>query len=899
MIAGSILHYEILEKLGEGGMGEVYKAHDTKLNRFVALKFLPDAVSGSGDETARFIQEAQAAAALNHPNICTVYGIEEADGKYFIAMEFVDGQTLRARMKGLSFKQAIDIGIQVAEGLAAAHEKGIVHRDVKPENIMIRKDGIAQIMDFGLAKLRGMSRLTKEGSTVGTAGYMSPEQVQGQDTDHRSDIFSLGVLLFEMFTGELAFKGMHETAVAYEIVNVDSPPMSSIKPEIPQELDAIVLECLEKDPRERTQSAGQVALDLKKYRRESTRLRASKITVARRAPLPAGEQGELESEGISGRQPGRRIAWPWLVGIGTIILTLGIVVGMLFFGRHESLPVVSTSIPMPHGIQYNSADGGNAAISPDGKRIVFSGADSTLKVNMWVRNLSSGKTVELTGTTGATYPFWSGDSRSIAFFDDGKLKTVAADGGPVFTIADAPAGMGGAWNNSGVIVFSPSVVDPNLYEVSDKGGTPKRVTDFDRKSNRAPRFPSFLPDGTHFLFTRLDLSSISAPTTAYVGSIKTHKSIEIARGISNSMYASGYLLFLQQDILRVQKFDPGSFRISGAPFNLAQGVNEWIGRAKGDFSVSNNGLLLFAEQSGSGNNKLTWLNKDGTEQDVTDVSPFGHPVLSPDGTRIAYGQSDQSGLTDLWVYDIARNVKTKLAFGDAESFQNPVWSRDGTKLFFGRQLGGSSIDIFEKLADGSEPGEPVVMDSVKGSLGFIPTDVSPDGQHLLAFDITTKSGLQLGFVDLSQRPYQLKPLGVHGRWAYFSPDGKWFVYESNESGRAEVYVRAFGSQSGKWQVSQGGGNNAVWIGDDILYLSNSDDAFIKVHVTHSGQGLQFSTPTQLLKEEPPGGYRTLSVCGFDKRTQKYLLLETKSAGGVNNLSMYVNWPELIRSNQGN
>ncbi len=280
MIGTTISHYRILEKLGEGGMGVVYKAQDSKLDRLVALKFLPEHVASSAQDSTRFLQEARAAAALNHPNICTIHGIEEVEGRNFIVMEFVDGQMLQEKKSSLSLKQAIDYGIQIAEGLAAAHEKGIVHRDIKPENIMIRKDGIVQVMDFGLAKLRGATRLTKEGSTVGTAGYMSPEQIQGADTDHRSDIFSLGVLLYEMLTGQPPFKGIHETAVSYEVVNVDSQPMSSIKVEIPPELDAIVLDCLEKDPNERTQAASQVALELKRYRRESSRQRASRITAA-------------------------------------------------------------------------------------------------------------------------------------------------------------------------------------------------------------------------------------------------------------------------------------------------------------------------------------------------------------------------------------------------------------------------------------------------------------------------------------------------------------------------------------------------------------------------------------------------------------------------------------------
>src|SRR5436190_1219774 len=285
MIGSTISHYHILEKIGEGGMGVVYKAEDTTLKRIVALKFLPQALSTSETDKARFLLEAQAAAALNHPNICTIYGIEELDGQTFIAMEFVDGKTLREKTQSgtINLNSAIEIGIQVADGLAIAHEKGIVHRDIKPENIMVRKDGIVQIMDFGLAKLRASraSRLTKAGSTIGTAGYMSPEQVQGQETDHRSDIFSLGVLLYELFTGELPFKGVHETALMYEIVNVDPVPMSAVKPELDPELDRIVLECLQKEPDERYNSVKDIAKDLKRFKRESSRQRMSRVTAVR------------------------------------------------------------------------------------------------------------------------------------------------------------------------------------------------------------------------------------------------------------------------------------------------------------------------------------------------------------------------------------------------------------------------------------------------------------------------------------------------------------------------------------------------------------------------------------------------------------------------------------------
>src|SRR3990172_6059288 len=329
MIGSTISHYKILDKLGEGGMGIVYKAQDTKLDRLVALKFLPDHVAVGSAELKRFVQEAKAAAGLNHPNICTIYGIEESNGKNFIAMEFVDGQTLQEKKSSLSMKQALDVGIQIAEGLAAAHEKGIVHRDIKPENIMFRKDGRVQIMDFGLAKLKGASRLTKVGSTVGTAGYMSPEQVQGEETDHRTDIFSLGVILYELFVGQSPFKGVHETAINYEIVNVDPEPMTSVKSEIDPELDRIILECLQKEPDERYQAVKDVSKELKRFTRESSRQRMSRTrnvtSVVNDTRMQAGSSRSIN---LLDRIP--RVLW-----VGLLMLFLATTILSVFFFRRE------------------------------------------------------------------------------------------------------------------------------------------------------------------------------------------------------------------------------------------------------------------------------------------------------------------------------------------------------------------------------------------------------------------------------------------------------------------------------------------------------------------------------------------------------------------------------------
>jgi serine/threonine protein kinase len=440
VIGQVVSHYKILDKLGEGGMGVVYRAEDTKLKRFVALKFLPPHLAASEGDKARFSQEAQAASALNHPNVCTIHDIQEYDGpggsrQMFIVMEFVEGKTLREARSTVTFKQAVDLGIQIAEGLSAAHEKGIVHRDIKPDNIMVRKDGIAQVMDFGLAKLAGgVSRLTREGSTVGTAGYMSPEQVQGLEADHRSDIFSLGVLLYELLTGQMPFKGVHETALMYEIVNVDPAPMSSVKPEIDPSLDAVVLECLEKDPRDRYQSAAEVAKDLRKYKRESSRQRASRVSSVRPALQPSGIAPPTGGRDEAAFAPapvvkGNNRVAPWILsGILFLVAAAAIAYHLIAPPPPAEKPVMKSLIIPPSKTIFNMTNGGHIAVSPDGGSIAFVATDTNGIDRVCVRRIGSLTALALAGTEGAIYPFWSPDSRKIGFFSRGKLKNVEAAG---------------------------------------------------------------------------------------------------------------------------------------------------------------------------------------------------------------------------------------------------------------------------------------------------------------------------------------------------------------------------------------------------------------------------------------------------------------------------------------
>lgn len=822
MIGQTISHYKILEKLGEGGMGVVYKALDTKLEREVALKFLPAHLAASEGDKARFIQEARAASALNHPNVCTIHDIQEHDGQMFIVLEFVDGQTLREKKNSINFKQAIDIGIQIADGLAAAHEKGIVHRDIKPENIMIRKDGIAQIMDFGLAKLRAsgskITRLTKEGSTVGTAGYMSPEQVQGQDTDHRSDIFSYGVLLYELLTGQLPFKGVHETALAYEIVNVDPAPMSSIKPDIDPNLDSIILECLEKDPRERTQSIAQTGLDLKRYRRESSRQKMSRITAARPAFSSQTVEGSTENQSMKGStgKPG----WlPWTVASISLVLAVGVLF-MYFRTSNREIPLFTAAIQPPDGTEYLLSDGGHMALSPDGTTLVFVAADTSGKTSLWVRKLDSNTPTRLLETEGAEYPFWSYDSRSIGFFIPGKMKKVMATGGPPFVICDAPSGRGGSWNSDDIIIFAPKFDRTGIDRVSAGGGAVTHITSVDSSRNMSnARWPHFLPDGKHFIYTTQAAKRTSEFSgELYVASLDGSVDKHLVNLSTNVEYRNGKLLYVRQDALVMQDFDTGTLELSGDVVPLVNKIGYAPNRSKGVFSSSLDGVLLYLTVASQGRT-LSWISRqENTLAPVGDVVIDNSAFLSRDNTRIIYDGYDAVAKNfDIWMYDITRGVKSRMTF-DPSDDSNPVLSPDGKRFVYTSWKEG--VNIYIKKTAGTDKPEFLQKSITSAN----PTDWSTDGRHILFQDVELTADWDVWY-RLVEGDSVTKPLiktEFTEENSMFSPDGRWVSYNSDESSRNEVYVTPFPSADGKIQVSTGGGRNAIWDrnGTAIYYISD-------------------------------------------------------------------------------
>ncbi len=893
MIGQTISHYKILEKLGEGGMGVVYKAQDTKLDRLVALKFLPTQLAASEQDKARFVQEAKAASAINHPNICTIYSIEDHEGQLFIAMEFVDGRTLRDRKEGTSVKQAIEIGIQIADGLAAAHEKGIVHRDIKPENIMVRKDGIVQIMDFGLAKLRGVSRLTKEGSTVGTAGYMSPEQVQGLDADHRSDVFSLGALLHELLTGRLPFKGVHETALMYEIVNVDAVPPSSLVPEIEPELDRIILECLQKEPDERCQSAKEVSRDLKRYKRESGRQRVSRISSVQPLQRPIQSTGQMSVPNLqtvnvqtpAGQGKSTRV---WMGIAAALFVALGVAVYAYWRATTiEVHPVRATLLP-PDLTSFNSSNGGNLMVSPDGHYLAFVATDSVGNNQLFVRALSSISALPLPGTENATYPFWSYDSRSMAFFAGGKLKRVDVAGGPVTTICDATQGRGGSWNHAGVIIFAPASEGP-IHRVAAAGGASIAITNIDTSKNETShRWPFFLPDGKHFLFTSQMGGGIEGVIS--VGSVEDSSRKNIINVVSNAEFNNGYLLYVHQNNLIAHPFDPGKAELTGDPVPIAERIIFGDARSRGAFSSSQNGVLVY--QSGKPQDAQMFLvdRRGNILTKLKSKSASYWAVLSHDGKRIVQDAFDVSSRSnDIWLYDLARDISTRFTF-DPKDDAVPVFSPDGNKVIFSSDRKGTP-DIFLKDLNGMKNEE-----FVYGSpLQDYPTSWSPDGKSvLLSLLGSGKTKWDLALLPLTgdKIPVPLTQTEFNEWVGIFSPDGRWVSYQSDESGKYEIYVRTLDAQGGKWQVSVGGGESAFWPrkSKEIIYTSGGRKV-VSAEVKYTASSFEVVRTTVLfdLNIRGVGTFMHVSEDG-----QRFLLRIASVDESSTPVTLVMNWNEELK-----
>jgi serine/threonine-protein kinase len=895
MIGETILHYKILEKLGEGGMGTVYKAQDTKLDRFVALKFLSSSITVSEDDKSRFIQEAKAASAMNHPNVCTIYDIQDYENQLFIVMEFIDGKTLKDKKGSLSEKQILEIGIQVAEGLSAAHEKGIVHRDIKPENIMIRKDGIAQIMDFGLAKLHSNtegSRLTKVGTTMGTMGYMSPEQVQGLDVDHRSDIFSFGVVLYEMFAGDSPFKGMHETAIMYEIVNVEAPPISTVKEGIDLELDEIILECLEKDKDDRYQSAKELAKNLRKIKK-STGHRKSRVYNVNPNSFIAksGANSNLTPSGsVTVEVMNRRIDLtrvfrsriiPWVF---SIILLVALIVTWLILNKHSQEKIVTKfSVELGKDYTLDISSYPALAISHDGKSLIYK-ANS----KFYIRKMNSTEPVLINGIENASSPFFSPDDKWLGFFANGKLLKISLSGGTPVTLADVTDNRGGTWGTNGMIIYSASTTE-GLSMIPENGGPVKKISTPDTtKNERTHRWPSFLPDGKHVLFTVGTLASPDYYENAEIDvmDINTGERKTLINGASTARYINtGHILFSRSGVLYIVPFDIGNLEVTGQPVPVVEGVYSELTTGITNYMVSDNGTLAYVPGAvEGGNRKIIRIDMHGN---TTVLDSSGHaylePQLSPDNKKIAIVIRDGEDF-DIWIFYILRKTLSRLTFGGVN--RSPQWSPDGKKIAFMKRSKDGKIGIFIKPYDGS--GNEVEIHS--GGTRLYIDEWTKDGENLIIDNLTLDAQSDLLVIPLKgdKKPWKYLDSKYDEYEASLSPDGKWLAYLTNESGMYQGYVRSFPNKEGRWQISTEVIEEPRWSPDGKTIYYRKGSQLMAVAVTTSPT-FSAGIPKVLIS-----GFPTMNVDSgitFDITSDgKYFITTTPAKGStLKSISVVLNW----------
>ena len=842
--------YEIQSALGAGGMGEVYRARDTRLERTVAIKILPEHLSSSGELRARLEREARAVSSLNHPHICHLYDIGSQDGTAYLVMEYLEGETLAERLrKGpLPLKQSLEFGIQIAEALATAHRGGILHRDLKPGNVMLTPTG-AKLLDFGLAKAApalgassgaasGMTPstptmtiaelsspskgLTRRGTLVGTFQYMAPEVLQGTEADARSDIFSLGCVLYEMVTGRRAFEGKSQLSVLSSILEKEPEPVSQVQPTSPAALEHVVKTCLEKNPEERFQTAHDVKVQLKWI-------------------AAGGAEPRL-------RQPTQKFARLGWVVAGAAVLALLLGAGYFIFAGRAG-PVVRSLIESPEGTTFitMAPSSGPPAISPDGSRLVFSARDEQSKTLLYVRPLSALTAQPLAGTDDASYPFWSPDGREIGFFSGGKLRKVDASGGPPQIICDATIGRGGAWSKSGVIVFAPGPSD-SLLQVSAEGGKPEPASKLDiTRGENSHRWPYFLPDGRHFLFWARSSRGVQEHVV-YVGSLGSMDAKELMKSESMAVYVPDYLLSMRGQTLMAQPFNARRLESTGVPVPIAEHVAVNSTSNHPIFSASDSGTLVYQAGDAQAGWRLTWVTRDGKQTGAfAELEAYVDPAISPDGKRLAVGMLNSQGGGDVWIFDLLRSIKTRLTFGPAIQ-RYPKWSPDGKRIFYGSN-GKGGFHIYSKAADGSGP-EQVVME---GDEAFaFPESVSPD-QHYLAYirlSPDRKTGTDIWALPLTgeRKPFPVVQSAFDDREAEISPDGRWMAYSNNESGRSEVYVTAFPGGGAKWQASSNGGEVPKWRrdGKELFFLDLTGN-LTAVDVNPDANAVRLGTPHALFR----------------------------------------------------
>ncbi len=881
--------YPVERELGRGGMGIVYLGRDTRLDRPVAIKVLPEAFAGDPERLARFEREARLLAALNHPNIAGIYGLEEADGRRFLALEYVEGDTLAERLGrgALPLDEALEVGRQIAAALEAAHENGIIHRDLKPGNVKLAPGGEVKVLDFGLAKGAGTAESSPDlsqsptmayaatgvGVILGTAAYMSPEQARGKTVDRRTDIWSFGCVMYECLTGQQLFSGETVSDTIAKILERE-PDWNAIPEQTPEKIRALVRRCLEKDAKKRLRDIGDARLELEEAlaaRTSSSRIAAAEVARAEQRAARAGSAGGPLA---------------WIVTIAALGVAAVAILAPGLFHRVPERAAARLSVMAPAGSTLVE-DAVGSAISPDGRMIALTAVDSAGTALLWVRALETLAARPLAGTEHASMPFWSPDSRLVGFFADGKLKKVPIVGGSVEDICDAQTGRGGTWNRHGVIVIAPAGEGP-LFQVPADGGERRQVTSLDStRHETAHRFPWFLPDGKHFLFVALP--SRAGKFDVYVGSLDSPKRQHVMEAAGAPVFAEpGYLLFQRNQNLVAQKFDPRRMRLSGEPVALGDapgGSNATGNRA---VTPSIGGALAYINGRVV-NTRLVWLDRSGEERGTLAAPPgrYGFTSLSPDGRLAAVDRDGGPGEADIWLLELGRAVATRFTYGPAQN-RSPFWSPDGSRILFESDRKGP-WDLYVKPTSGAVPETPLLESE---ALFKHPFQWSWDGRFTVFDQLDARSGWDVWVLpaDGASKPAPYLQTPFDERWGSISPDGRWMAYTSNESGRFEIYVQSFPTPGNKYRVSTGGGGGGYWRKDgrEILFFGADGLSVMAVDV-QAGTTFHAGAPRALFRL--PAGWNGL---GAQPDFQRFLASLPAGDNAPSSITVVLDWTGALK-----
>jgi Tol biopolymer transport system component len=871
--------YLIIELLAAGGMGEVYKARDARLDRTVAIKVLPAVLSDDPDVLQRFEREARAIAALSHPHICTLYDVGNQNGTEYLVMEYLEGETLAARLarSALPLAESLRYVVEILDALEHAHAHGILHCDLKPSNILLTKSG-TKLLDFGIAKIQRRdpvlttsdgeqspaetASLAAEEALFGTAQYMAPERLEGEPASASADLFAVGAVLYEMITGRKAFDGRDRGEILAAILASEPVAVSELQPHVPPALDHVMARCLAKDPDRRWQSAHDLRLELQWFAERDSRTASLSFYSTRTAV-------------------GR---------VGAFVLGMAVIAFIVAFAARSFGPTsqdtqrIQFVVNPPADIAFQ-AGGGMMNISPDGRLLVFAAARAGADHLLWLRSLDSTSARPLAGTDGGLNPFWSPDSRFVGFFAQQKLKKTDVFGGPPETLCDAPGGLGGTWNRDGLILFARN--NPGgLARVAAGGGPPTPVTHPETaRQEYAHSWPQFLPDGHRFVY--LIKSRSDAYTGIYLGSLEGNTYLRLVDADSNPVYTPGYLLFGRDGRVFAQPFDAGRARLRSEPVPLADQVVHNPITGRWSVAASETGVLAYRM---SGPKQLLWVDRGG--QSLGQVGPAGqyrNPALSPTGDRVAVARLDpRTGTEDIWVIETVRGTATRITFDPAWDTE-PVWSPDGRQIVFASNRSGHYA-IYQKAADGSG------VETLLFSDGW-PTDWSRDGRFLV-FRNRPTTFLTLWALPLmsDRQPIPLPQTPFDVSQGHFSPDGRWLAYTSPESG-SDVYVRPFPSREGRWQISPGGGIEPKWRGDsaELFYLA-PDGKLMSVPI-RTTRGFAAGRPRPLF-DTALSARNIVPVIGSNQYDvtadgQRFLLNRPVSDPASSPITVVINWTSTL------